>query len=282
MSTASLRSRPEGFHTGSSRQNMFQRAKRVVQYRRILDLLVRRDLKVRYAGSALGYLWTVLDPLLMSLVYWFVFTKILKRDAGPQNRPFMLYLVTGQLIWGWFNGGVVAAAKAIRAEAQMVRSSNVPRELWVVRIAVSKGIEYLFGLPVVAIYALAYAKKPTLGVLLLPLAALLAFLLVLGIGLILAPLTVLVRDIDRIIPIVMRVLFYCSPILYSVRQVPTPVRVIYNWNPAVGMLDLARATFFPVDLNWVNVLHSAIVTLILLVIGSWVFARLERPVLKEI
>jgi ABC-type polysaccharide/polyol phosphate export permease len=282
MTTASLRGRPEGFHSGSSRQNVLQRTRRVWQYRRILELLVRRDLKVRYAGSALGYLWTVLDPLLMSLVYWFVFTHIFHRNAGPQNEPFMLYLVSGQLIWAWFSGGITSAARAIRSEAQMVRSSNVPRELWVVRVAVSKGIEYLFGLPVVALYALAYWKAPTLGVLLLPLACLMCFLLVLGVGLILAPLTVLVRDVDRIIPIVMRVLFYASPVLYNVAQVPASIREAYNFNPAVGVLSMVRATFFPADFDWTYVWHSMIGTAVILALGIFVFTRLERPVLKEI
>src|SRR5664279_1123527 len=248
MTNISIRTRPEGFSSGAARPTVIERTKRVFMYRRILNLLVRRDLKVRYAGSTLGYLWTVLDPLLMSLVYWFVFVKIFKRDAGPLNRPFMLYLVTGQIIWAWFNGGVMASARALRTEAQMVRSSNVPRELWVVRVVLSKGVEYVFSLPVIAIFALAYMTRPHIEVLLLPVAMLMCFLLVLGLGLILAPLTVLIRDVERIIPIVLRVLFYASPVLYTVTQVPASIRSAYNFNPAVGMLILSRATFFPTDL----------------------------------
>lgn len=282
MTRVGMVGRAEGFSSGSSNRTFLQRTVRVWRYRRILDLLVRRDLKVRYAGSALGYLWTVLDPLLMSLVYWYVFTKIFKRDAGPTNRPYMLYLVTGQLIWAWFSGGILTAARAIRSEAQMVRSSNVPRELWVVRVAVSRGVEYMFGLPVIAIYALAYLKQPNWRVVLLPVACLMAFMLVMGVGLILAPLTVLIRDIDRIVPIVVRVLFYASPILYSISHVPKSFRKVYSFNPTVGMLDLARAGFFPDDLNWTYVLHSSIVTVLLFAIGATVFTRLERPVLKEI
>jgi ABC-2 type transport system permease protein len=243
---------------------------------------VRRDLKVRYAGSALGYVWTVLDPLLMSLVYWYVFSKIFHRNAGEENEPYMLYLVSGQLIWAWFSGGVTSAARALSSESQMVRSTNVPRELWVVRVAASKGIEYCFGLPVLAIYALAYMKHPTPGIALLPLACLMCFLLVLGLGLILAPLTVLVRDINRLIPVIMRVLFYSSPVLYSIAQLRGPFRAIMEWNPMVGVLSLARATFFPADLDWRLVGHSTIVIAIFFAIGAFVFTRLERPVLKEI
>jgi len=92
---------------------------------------------------------------------------------------------------------------------------------------------------------------------------------------------VLVRDVERIIPIVMRVLFYASPVLYSVTQVKA-YGGVYEYNPAVGMLLLTRATFFPADLDWTPILHSAITTVVILAIGVMVFARLERPVLKEI
>lgn len=280
MTTVSLRGRSGGFSTSSSQISFLGRVKRTWQYRRILELLVRRDLKVRYAGSALGYLWSVLDPLLMSLVYWFVFTKIFHRHVTFQ--PYILFLVIGQITYAWFQGGVSTGAKALHKEAQMVRSTNVPRELWVVRVVASKGVEWVYSLPVVAIFALAYLKKPTLGVVYLPLAALLAFFLTLSLGLILAPITVLVRDIDRIIPVALRVLFYCSPVVYSVHDVPQSVHAIYAFNPTVGMLELARAAFFPAELQWQSVLTSSIDIVVLFTIGVFVFTRFERQVLKEI
>ena len=242
MTSASLRSRPEGFHSGSSQQSLLERAKRIVQYRRILDLLVRRDLKVRYAGSALGYVWTVLDPLLMSLVYWFVFVKIFGRDAGPQNRPYMLYLVTGQLIWAWFNGGVQATARALRSEAQMVRSSNVPRELWILRVAVSKGVEYVFGLPVLVIYGARVLDAPDVG----------------GLAAALRRADVL-RAADGVRPHAGAArgagtatssgssrsscgsFFYASPVLYSDERLPPSIRFVYNFNPMVGRARRCRA-----------------------------------------
>ena len=86
-------------------------------YRRILALLVRRDLKVRYAGSFLGYLWSVLDPLLMSLVFWFIFTQIFHRTVG--YPPYILFLVMGQMIMSWFQSGVTATR-----EGAAVRSAD--------------------------------------------------------------------------------------------------------------------------------------------------------------
>jgi ABC-2 type transport system permease protein len=306
VTAASLRGRPGGFTTtGTGRPNIQERFRRVVQYRRILGLLVRRDLKVRYAGSALGYVWSVLDPLLMSVVYWFVFTKIFDRKIG--FPPYILFLVLGQLIWSWFSGGISGTVRALRQQAAMVRSSNVPRELWVLRVVVYKGVEYVFSFPVIALFAVCYLKAPSIEILLLPVAMLMCFFLVLGFGLILAPLTVLVRDVERIVPIVMRVMFYSSPVLYSVKDVPNHLHIVLSFNPTTGMLVLARSSFFPQELsgtvplehnrkvvkhhgqivyhyvnNWPMVLHSAIGIAVIFAIGVFVFSRLERPVLKEI
>jgi ABC-2 type transport system permease protein len=282
MTTVSLRSRPEGFHSGSSQQSMMQRVKRIWQYRRILDLLVRRDLKVRYAGSALGYLWTVLDPLLMSFVYWFVFTQVFHRDAGPENRPYLLYLVTGRMLWTWFGSGLPVAAKALKSESQMVRSTNVPRELWLVRTAVSRGVEFVFGIPVIIVFAIAYWKKPTWYAFMAPLGMVMCFFLLLGMSLILAPLTVMMKDLSRLIPIVMRVWFYASPVLYSISKLPHQLRVIFAFNPFVGPLTVIRAAFFPADLRWLYIIDSCISILVIFVIGMIVFARMERKILKEI
>ena len=279
----SLRGRPGGFATGTDRSGIFERAKRVWDYRRILALLIGRDLKVRYAGSALGYIWSVLDPLLMSLVYYVIFTKIFKR-GGIGEDPYMVFLLCGQLPWQWFNTGVTSAARALRTEAQMVRSTNVPRELWIVRTVASSGVQYLLSLPVLAAFALGYLKAPHKEIVLMPVAMLLEAVLLIGIGLILSPLTILVPDIDRLIRIGLRIGFYMSPVLYSLNNVAKvkKLHTVFSLNPLAGILSLYRAAFFPGELRWAYVLHATIGSLIVLIVGLFVFARLERAVLKEI
>lgn len=281
MTSQSLRGRSTGFTTGAERPSLAERFGDVVRYHRIMDLLVRRDLKVRYAGSALGYLWTVLDPLLMSLVYFYVFTQIFHRAAAGYD-DYMLFLITGQLPWFWFNNGVTGSARALRSEAAMIRSTPVPREVWILRVILSKGVEYIFGLPVIAIFAIAYLRSPTIYTLLLPLGWALEFVLLLGFGLLLAPLTVLFRDVDRLIPVCLRVFFFASPVLYSIEQVPHGLRRLMPFNPAVGWLQISRGVFYKQAINWTYIWHSAVGCLVVFAIGLFVFTRLERQVLKEI
>ena len=278
--TTSILSRSSGFTSGQGASGPVERARRVWEYRRILTLLVGRDLKVKYAGSALGYVWSVLEPLAMSVVFWYVFTKIVHRQIG--YPPFILFLVSGQFAWFWLNGTINASIGALRGESQMVRSTNVPRELWIVRQVVSHGVEFIFSTPVIALFALIYRHGPTKDIVYLPLAFLLSVVFLTGVGLMLAPAAVLVADIRRVMRVVLRVLFYVSPVLYSVHDIPAGFRPFASWNPVAGILCLFRATFFPQELVWTYVIRSAILSVLCLVVGLFVFTRLERPMLKEI
>ena len=103
----------------------------------------------------MGYLWTVLDPLLMSLIYFVVFVVIFKRgDLGHQ--PYFLFLIIGLLAWQWFSSATTDTSRALISEARLVRSTNLPREIWVVRVVRRKGVEFLLSLPVLLGFAVFY------------------------------------------------------------------------------------------------------------------------------
>lgn len=248
--------------------------------RRAVMLLVGRDLKVRYASSTLGYFWSVLEPLLLAGIYWFIFTQVFTRTVGAE--PYIVFLIAGLLPWTWFNGAVSDAARALRTEAKLVRSTNVPREVWVVRVVLSKGVEFLLSLPVLFLFVLLYGASVDWHLVLLVPAVLLMATLLLGIGLLLAPLVVLVRDLERVVRIALRLGFYASPVIFAVQDVPAPWDAVFAFNPLAGIFELCRAGFFPGAVHWGHVGLSAAVSVSLLVLGWCVFARLERTVLKEI
>lgn len=260
------------------------RVRSLIAHRGILWLLIRRDLKVRYAGSALGYLWTVLDPLMMVVIYWFVFSVIFSgRDVGED--PYILYLAFGQLAWQWFNGTVTDTTRALTSESRLVRSTRLPREIWVLKVVGSKGLEYVFSLPVVALFMVAYQKPPTWHVVFFPLAIVLQAVLLTGLGLIMASVTVLVRDLQRVVRILLRMMFYATPILYSAQKVPDRfhLRELFALNPLTGILNLYRSTVFPREMvGPPTILVSVVISVLVLFVGIWTFARLESTVLKEL
>jgi ABC-2 type transport system permease protein len=231
----------------------------------------------------LGYLWTVLEPLLMSLVFWFIFTKLFIRGDPRFTDPYIVFLLSGQLPWYWFNAAVSGTTKSLLGEAQMVRSTNVPRELWVLRTILAKGAEFIFSLPVLIAFILFYRPHINIEILYWPVAFLLEWLLLVGLGLMLASVTVLVRDVDRIVRIILRVLFYGSPVLYSINQGRIEkVAWLYTVNPIAGILDLFRVGIFPLEMDRNRVIVASIETVLIFVLGIFVFARLERQILKEI
>lgn len=257
----------------------------LVSNRQVLGTLVKRDLRVRYARSWLGYLWTVLDPLAMAAIYFVVFTLIFTQRRGG-NQPYFLHLIIGMLIWQWFSQCMTESARALLQESRLVRSTSVPRELWVVRVVMAKGLEFIYSLPILVVivagYMLAGQVRLHWTLVFIPVSILLTFLLATGIGLILAPITVLVTDMARIVRIMIRMGMYATPIIYSADSAPPALRTALQFNPLTGILELFRSGFFRHQINVTSVMSAVLITVFVILVGVWVFKRLEPAVLKEI
>lgn len=247
---------------------------------RSLRLLTVRDLKVRYSTSLLGYLWSILDPLIMSLIYWFIFTQLMSRSLG--EAPYIVFLLCAMLPWVWFNGAIGDSTRAFLRDVKLVRSVSLPRWVWVARIVCSKGIEFLLSLPVLAVFAIFSGAELNWMIVLYPLGIVLMAALVLGLGLLVAPLVVFFRDLERATKLVLRVLFYASPIIYGVGDLPSAAAPLAWANPLSGVFSLFRAGFFPDQLDWALVGVSAAITAAILALGVLVFQRSVGGVLKEL
>jgi ABC-2 type transport system permease protein len=252
------------------------------RYRRSLWLLTSRDLKVRYTTSALGYLWSILDPLLMAGIYFFVFVLVFHRHV-PGQSPYIVFLVSGLLPWTWFNAAISASTSAFTSEGKLIRSTTIPRTIWIGRIVLSKGIEFLLSIPVLIIFAIIFQAPVHWQVVLWIPAIVLQAALTFGLGLIIAPLVVFFRDLERAVKLILRLLFYASPIIYGLNDLEKLHLTFWGaFNPLSGIINMYRSAFFPEDLNWFDVLISVIMTVLFVVIGILVFQRTIRTVLKEI
>ena len=250
------------------------------RYLHSLWLLSARDLKVRYATSALGYLWSILDPLVMTVIYWFVFTQVFGRGVGAE--PYIVFLISALLPWVWFNSSVSDFTRAFNKDARLVRSTAIPRSIWVVRIVLSKGVEFLCSLPVLAVFAVFSGAHVGWGLAWFPLAILLQTMLLVGLGLLVAPLCVLWGDLERTTRLILRALFYASPVIYGVADLPGVFRELVAFNPLSGIFTLYRMGFFPEEWDTLAVVSSAVLSVLVLGLGLLVFRRLEPAVLKEL
>lgn len=286
--------------------NSNNRLARIWAHRATLDTLVRRDLRVRYSRSAIGYVWTLIDPLAMALVYAFVFgilwaskpkpgSPAAERFHNTDGVPIVLFLLAGLLAWNWFSNVINESSRALYAERLLVRSTNLPRELWVARVVVSKGIEHLLSLPILIAFMLYFWMRGQISVsweivYWIP-ALVVQFILLMGMGLVMAPVTALMDDFARITRIVLRVLFYLTPIIYSINLLKEKAgehgiewaSFLMQLNPLTGIIDMYRACFVSAHgPDWHSWIASLVVSLAWLAFGSWVFRKLEPAILKEI
>jgi ABC-2 type transport system permease protein len=191
------------------------------------------------------------------------------------------------LPWQFASGSLRSSMKSLSKDAKLVRSTNLPREIWVLRTVGSKMVGFLFSLPVIAFFAILTGAHLTWYVVFFPLALLIQVVLLVGCGLILAPISVLYSDVGRVLPIVLRLLFYFSPILYSVnditRRMGGSAADIFALNPLAGIFDLYRTAFFNDQwAGWDAVAIAGAWAIGAMLVGLWVFPRLEGTVLKEI
>lgn len=245
-----------------------------------LKYLVGRDLKVKYETSLLGYLWSVLEPLLLTAVYYVVFSLV----GRFAIEDYPLYLIAGMLPWLWVASTVNAATTAMTRQARLIKRVRLPREVFPFSVVVAKGSEYVASYLVILLFAAIAQRPPTWAILLQPLVVLLQGVALTGVALLLSSINVMLRDVQRLVRIVLRVVFYLSPIVYPVSLVAERGYLdLYRLNPLVGIIELHRwAWFAEFPPGPGNVVAAVIGSFVLLAVGWTTFSRLERAVLKEL
>ncbi len=258
-------------------------------HRDVLRLLVRRDLTVKYQQSIMGYLWSLIEPLGMALIYYFVFGVLYGDRIGPDHGPaYAMFILSGIFPWMWFNSAIGEATHALTGQSRLITTIKVPREVFPIGRVIGRFAEYLAGLPVLVVAALIFGAPFGWYLLSLPLALILQAALLTGLALLLASTNVLLRDVERLIRLAQRILFYTAPIIYpfeKVKQADMPewLKMAYQANPLVGIFQLHHAAWYPEEFPSIGLLlATAAGCLIVLLAGWWVFRRLERQVLKEL
>lgn len=281
VSTATLT--PSARPTGT-----VSRIRALWRHRGTMRLLVQRDLTIKYQQSVLGYLWSLLEPLAMAAVYWFVFGVLYKTRVGPESDSYPLFLVSGLFAWLWVNSTITEATRSLTSQAQIIKTIRLPREVYPIGRVLARFAEYVAGLPVIALFVVIYSGHVGWSLLYLPLALILQAAFLFGFALLVAPLNVMMRDIERIARLLQRVLFYAAPIIYPLSLVddsnlPEWVKTVYYANPLVGVFQLHHAAWYPSQFPSAMLLATSAVGCVgMLLIGWWSFKRLEPAVLKEL
>lgn len=260
----------------------------VWSHRNVLHLLVRRDLTVKYQQSVLGYFWSLVEPLAIATIYWFVFGVLYETKVSPDGPPYPMFILSGIFAFQWLNSALGESTSALTGQARLITTMKVPREVFPFGRVVGRFAEYLAGLPIIIVGAVVFGAPFGWTLFFLPLAILLQGSFLIGISLLLSSVNVLLRDVERIVRLVQRILFYATPIIYPLSKVtessmPGWVKEIYLANPLVGIFQLHHAAWYPSEVPSTRLIVIAVAGCVMVLLGGWwIFRRLEPAVLKEL
>ncbi|MGF9713264.1 ABC transporter permease [Paenibacillus naphthalenovorans] len=253
--------------------------KEIIKYREMLVSIVRRDLRSRYKGSFLGFLWTFVNPLLQLIVYSIVFPYILK--INQENYPMFLFIAL--LPWIYFTSSLQGATTSIVGGANLVKKIYFPRMILPLAVVGTNLMNYIYGLIIVFSALLFTGVDLTMNVLWLPVVLLIQSIFILGLALIFSALYVKFRDLEHIVGVITFVWFYLTPIVFPITIFPDHIAETIGYNPMVPIINSFRDILLDgKQPDWSSLSYSLIVGLLATVIGLIVFRKCQKTFAEEL
>ncbi|MEF9892082.1 MAG: ABC transporter permease [Anaerorhabdus sp.] len=249
------------------------------KYIPLIRELVKRDLKVKYRRSFLGYVWSLLNPLLMMIVMSAVFSFIFRFDIP--NYP--LYLITGQTLWTFFNESTNIAMYSIIQNAALLKKIYIPKFIFPISRVISSFVTMMFSLIAILIVMVFTGVKVTWAILLFPIPLCFLFIFCVGIGMILSSLSVYFRDITHLYSVVCLAWMYATPIFYPINQLSVWMQNLMKLNPMYHFINCFRQIVLYGNVPGYNTFFGCIASsLVVLIIGLFVFNKLQKNFVSQI
>ncbi|ATF49041.1 ABC transporter permease [Citrobacter werkmanii] len=238
----------------------------------LILIITQKELKVRYKNSILGYVWSVANPLLFAMIYYFIFKLILR----VQIPNYTAFLITGLFPWQWFAGVVSSSLLAYVANAQIIKKTLFPRSIIPLSNVLMEFLHFICTIPVIIIFLQVYGISPTVEWFIgIPIISLGQIILLYGFSLIFSTLNLFLRDLERFITLGIMLLFYCTPVLYSSDLIPEKYKWVEVYNPLTAMINSWRDLFLNGYLNWGEITSLYIIGVVTLIIGFIIFNKLK-------
>jgi lipopolysaccharide transport system permease protein len=260
----------------------------VWQYRELLINLTIRDLKVRYKNSVLGIAWSLLNPILMMLVFTVVYAVMLAQAKKPDYAAFIL---CGLLPWNFFSGSIMGGTGSIVNNAYLIKKVYFPRVVLPTSIMLSNLVNFLVALPVYFVLGWLLGVPFTPYVLFLPIVIAVEMIFIEGVSLLLSSVNVFYRDVQQVMEVVILAWFFLTPVIWDAGDLSpsrtilgVPVqRLIYILNPMASIVATYRdILYYGRPIGWDFFLRTVLTSLIVLVLGFLVFNRLKGRFAEEV
>lgn len=253
--------------------------RQLYKYRALIYVLIQRELKARYRGTVFGFLWSFINPLILMLIYVLVFSIYMRVEM--ENYP--VFLLSGILPWGWFSLGLTEATHSIISNGGLIKKVALPSAIFPLVCIGSNMVHYLFSLPILFLFLFGFGIVPSWPLFFLPLLLLIQFIWTYGIALILSSLAVQFRDILHMLPNLLMVWFFLTPIFYPVTTVPKQYRVLVDFNPIAHLMKAYQDVFFYNQMpSGYGLAVFAVLSCLLLFIGSSFFEARKDLFAEEV
>jgi len=259
---------------------MIHRLRELYSFRELLQALVIRELKVKYKNSFLGFLWSLLNPLLSMAVFTFIFTVVFKTGVND----FCLFLLTGLLPWNLLAMSLNRSTLSMIENANLIKKVYFPRETIPISILITNLVNFLLELTVLVAFLLAWGYLPFPYLPVLILAIILEFFFIAGLSLALSCVTVYFRDLQQLVHIGVMIWFYGTAVVYPMNMVPASIRTFFIYiNPMNSIITLYRDALY--WLRWPDyqmVVYALVASLFSFIIGYAIFSRYAPELAKEV
>jgi lipopolysaccharide transport system permease protein len=250
-------------------------------YRELFAFLVWRDIKVRYAQTVLGAIWTVFQPLALMLVYTYAFTQLARINTAP--IPYALYALSGLALWTFVSRGVYQGTSSLVSEIALVTKTPSPRILIPMAAVTSMLVDFIITLALFLVFDLAYGQHPSWRFAFVPLILFLTFLLTFGLSLLLSASNVRYRDVGQALPFTLQLWFFLSPVAFPLL---TPghswMTYLQALNPLVGLILAFRWAVLGTAPPHGLFVIAVIITLLIFAAGVSYFSRADRTIADDV
>ena len=240
-------------------------------YQDLIFELLRKELRVRYKHLALGYVWSIANPLVYAMLYYVVFKMIL--NVKTPNYP--VFLICSLFPWQWLTNSIMVGPMTFYGNAPLIKKTLFPRFLIPLVVVLQEMIHFLASLPVVFVFLIWFHLQLDFGMLWeIPILLTLQFTIAYSLNLLIASLNLFFRDLERILQLGMTFLFYMTPVLYTETMIPQKYQRFIVWHPVAPLIINWRNVLMGHHIDWTLCLSSLIWATALLIIAQSVYRRL--------
>jgi lipopolysaccharide transport system permease protein len=257
---------------GRSEKNYW---KDIWRYRELFYILSWRDIKVRYKQTVVGAAWSVIRPLLTTIVFTFVFSRVAKLD-NLSLAPYALMVYAGMLPWQFFSNALTEASNSLIGNTNLISKVYFPRMIVPASSVITSLVDFAISFGILVVLFIVYRFMPPVQIIALPVFIVMVFLAAFGSGLYVTALNVKYRDFRYIIPFIVQFGLYITPVGFASSNIPEKWRMLYSLNPMVGIIDGFRWCLLGDPMNWSSFFISWGVIVVFMFIGIQYFRKTEK------